>query len=208
MNKINGKQRGIKLCAAVLLGVLTAPVLGATLAPEAAETAQFMREEEKLARDVYQALHERWQLDVHARIASSEQRHLESMAQLLTIYNIEDPLASTNISERGQFVNAELQQLYDRLNNAGLESAENALRVGGWIEETDIVDLRAAIAQVPGTAAATVYGNLLSASYQHLRAFARALARMGVTYQPEILADADYAEILAGSNGRGRRGGR
>jgi len=38
---------------------------------------RFMREEEKLARDVYLKLFDTWKLTVFSRIARSEQRHLQ-----------------------------------------------------------------------------------------------------------------------------------
>jgi hypothetical protein len=42
-----------------------------------------MREEEKLARDVYKYLGERWNLRVFSNIANSEQTHMDQMAYLL-----------------------------------------------------------------------------------------------------------------------------
>ncbi|MDP2030099.1 MAG: DUF2202 domain-containing protein [Thiobacillus sp.] len=46
----------------------------------------FMREEEKLARDVYLTLYETWGLAVFSNIASSEQSHMDALLKLLRTY--------------------------------------------------------------------------------------------------------------------------
>ena len=55
------------------------------------EALQFMREEEKLARDVYLRLHQQWNMQVFANIAKSEQRHMDAMKCLLDKYELADP---------------------------------------------------------------------------------------------------------------------
>ena len=48
-----------------------------------AEALVFMREEEKLARDVYQLLYAQWGQKVFSNIAVSEQQHMDAVALLL-----------------------------------------------------------------------------------------------------------------------------
>ena len=43
----------------------------------------YMREEEKLARDVYQALYAEWESPAFANIAVSEQQHMDSILALI-----------------------------------------------------------------------------------------------------------------------------
>lgn len=71
-----------------------------------------MREEEKLARDVYTALYAQWQLPVFGNIIKSEQTHMDAVKNLLTTFGLPDPAAN---QPAGVFTNPELQALYDDL---------------------------------------------------------------------------------------------
>ena len=53
----------------------------------------FMREEEKLARDVYLTLYDAWRLAPFANISVSEQKHMNAMLLLLRKYGLPDPAA-------------------------------------------------------------------------------------------------------------------
>ena len=66
----------------------------------------FMREEEKLARDVYLSLYDLWGLQIFQNIADSEQTHTDAVASLLEKYDIPDP---ADTSPAGVFVNPDLQ---------------------------------------------------------------------------------------------------
>jgi len=169
---------------------------------------EFMREEEKLARDVYTALYERWELDAFQRIAGSEQRHLETALRWLEHYGIADPAEGL---EAGEFANAELQRMYDDLVARGGTSLEEALRVGAAIEELDILDLEDYLAGTENIALQRLYSNLLSGSHNHLRAFASLLeSEVAVTYEPQHLDAESYGVIIAseGERGPGRGIGR
>jgi len=166
----------------------------------------YMREEEKLAQDVYLTLYEQWGTTVFQNIANSETTHTESVRTLLERYSLEDPAAG---NARGVFTNAELQALYDQLVAQGSESLSSALRVGAAIEEIDILDLEERLAQTTQPDIVQVYQNLMDGSRNHLRAFVSVLEQQtGETYQPQYLSQAVFDEILSEQNGRGRRGGR
>ncbi len=49
----------------------------------------YLREEEKLARDVYLKLAERWQLPIFENIARAEQRHMDLVLQVIEVYGID-----------------------------------------------------------------------------------------------------------------------
>lgn len=127
----------------------------------------FMREEEKLARDVYIVMYEQWDSAVFVNISVSEQRHMDAIKNLIIKYGLQDS-ASSKI---GVFNNQELQFLYNELISKGEQSLLDAFEVGKLIEETDIEDLQAAMAETNKVDLDTVYGNLLSGSENHLRAF-------------------------------------
>jgi len=154
------------------------PVLAADLPQDVADTLLYMREEEKLARDVYvhfAGLYVGVTPGAHVfdRIAESEQRHTDAVKDLLATYGMDDPAAST---APGEFVNDELQALYLTLTSVGEAGITEALGVGVLIEQKDMTDIVAAIE----TSAAysdivQVYTNLLAASQRHLDAFMKVL---------------------------------
>lgn len=161
----------------------------------------FMREEEKLAHDVYLALYDIWGQSIFQNIAESEQTHTDSVKHLLDKFGIDDPAANT---AAGVFANADLQNLYNELTALGAQSLEDALRVGAAIEEIDILDLEENLATVTESEIVQVYENLLSGSENHLRAFVSTLAqKTGETYTPQYLSQAVYDAILSESSQKG-----
>jgi hypothetical protein len=151
----------------------------------------WMREEEKLARDVYQTLAQDYDLPVFTNIASSEQAHMDAVAALLERYDIADPAAG---KAPGAFADPALQELYDNLVSKGTTSLSAALQVGATIEEIDILDLQARASAAPDVA--FVYGLLERGSQNHLRAFSRLVERTsGTPYVPTYLDAATYARI-------------
>lgn len=128
----------------------------------------YMREEEKLAHDVYVTLYEKWGLSIFNNISKSEDTHENKIETLLNNYQIEDSVGDNPI---GVFVNPDLQQLYNNLIAQGSQSLTEALKVGVLIEETDIADLQERIAQTDNADIQQVYQQLLSGSNNHLSAF-------------------------------------
>ena len=129
-----------------------------------------MREEEKLARDVYVTLYAKWGLRMFNNISSAEQRHTNAIVTLLNRYGIVDPAAGNAV---GVFTNPDLQALYDKLIAQGSTSSAEALKVGVFVEQTDIQDLKTHIAETTKADILQVYNNLLRGSQNHLRAFSR-----------------------------------
>jgi hypothetical protein len=163
-----------------------------------------MREEEKLAHDVYLALYDLWGLPLFQNIARSEETHTGAVKNLLDTFNIPDPAVDT---PPGVFTDPVLQTLYDELISMGERSLADALRVGGAIEEIDILDLRAALDETENPDIVRVYENLLRGSENHLRAFTSTLLQQtGETYIPQYMDVSAYDEILASAPARGGRG--
>ncbi|MDK2980256.1 MAG: hypothetical protein PWQ55_603 [Chloroflexota bacterium] len=176
-------------------------VAAGVLSDQEAADLQYMREEEKLAHDVYVYLYGLWGLPVFNNIASSESSHTASVLILLTRYGISDPAAGL---AEGQFQNADLQALYDSLTEQGSLSLAEALKAGAAIEEIDIRDLQDTLAHTSQADIQWVYENLLAGSSNHLRAFAGSLQQQtGEAYQPQYLTVEEYEAILAGSNAAG-----
>ena len=165
----------------------------------------FMREEEKLAHDVYNTLSTTWGVQTFSNIASSEQQHMDQIKLLLDRYALTDPALAP-----GQFTDPNLQALYTQLVAQGSLSIGDALKVGAAIEEIDIRDLQTRIAQTDNADIQQVYTNLMNGSYNHLQAFTSVLlTKTGETYQPQYLSAEQYRTIISSSasNGQGNGGG-
>ncbi len=154
----------------------------------------FMREEEKLAHDVYVALDNIWQHNTFENISISEWTHTEAVLLLLERYAIPDPVGTNPM---GVFTDAALQGLYDVLAARGSASFIDALMVGAEVEEIDLIDLEDRLAEVSeNDDIVMVYENLMKGSRNHLRAFVRALDQQNVTYQPQHLSQTVYDDIV------------
>lgn len=165
----------------------------------------YMREEEKLARDVYLALYDQWGQQTFTNIARSEQAHMNAIATLLDRYDIPDPAAG---NDPGEFTNPDLQALYHQLVEQGNQSLADALKVGLAIEEIDIQDLLEELDAVAHSDIQRVYQGLKQGSENHLRAFATTLERQtGESYEPQVLDQETYDAILSANQGQGRRRG-
>ena len=161
-----------------------------TLTATEIEALQFMREEEKLARDVYLVLYDQWGLPIFQNIASSEQVHMDTVVDLMQRYEIADSAANLG---PGQFANADLQALYDQLVANGSQSLADALRVGALVEETDIADLENRLTVMENGEISQAFNNLLQGSFNHLRSYANMLERQtGDVYQPQNAAAEPY----------------
>jgi hypothetical protein len=181
------------------------PIPAGELSAAEIEGILYMREEEKLARDVYLTLYERWGLPIFQNIANSEATHMQAVKTLIDRYNLEDPAAGQDV---GVFTNPTLQGLYDQLVEEGSRSLSSALRVGAAIEEIDILDLEERIAQTDRADIQMVYENLTKGSRNHLRSFVSTLERQsGEIYQPQYLSQAAYDAIVAAPMERGRAAG-
>ena len=168
----------------------TAPIPVLTEA-EAADLL-FMREEEKLARDVYISMYEEYGLRAFNNISKAEQRHMDAILGLLNTYGLEDPILGF-----GEFADPELQELYDTLIAKGLESKLDALMVGALIEEVDMEDIVDAIERTDKTNIQKIYGNLLRGSQYHLRAFVWNIENLtGETYEAQWLTQEEVDGFL------------
>jgi hypothetical protein len=206
------KQRSLwlVLSALAVAGMLTAfappPSPAARLTATEAEGLAFMREEEKLAHDLYTGLYALYGLPVFANIARSESQHMQVVLDLLEAYGLEDPAAG---KPAGEFLDPALQALYDDLLARAQASQEEALRVAALVEETDILDLQQRLAQAEQADIVTAYGRLLQASGQHLRVFSGQLERTtGEKYVPQLMDADEYSQIQSapGAVRGGRRG--
>jgi hypothetical protein len=165
------------------------------LNPAELASLQYMREEEKLAHDIYLAFHELWGksvFPVFANIAESEKRHTDAIKWLINHYQLPDPASLV----RGKFTESKLQNLYHELLKTGQVSIIAALQVSAALEEIDITDLNKILQSSVNPNIQRVYRELLQGSHDHLRAFVHQLQLNGIHYAPQTLELAEFEEIL------------
>ena len=159
----------------------------------------FMREEEKLARDVYRSLDGYGNPFVN--VQDSEQNHMDALLALLEAYGLADPVVSDEV---GSFANQELKALYVKLVEQGEPSELAALGVGCAIEELDIRDIERAKEDVSHEDVIATYDLLLLGSRNHLRAFYGKLKQRGGSYTPQYIDQTEFDAIVNSSRERPR----
>ncbi|AEP30956.1 DUF2202 domain-containing protein [Brumicola nitratireducens] len=172
-------------------------ILPSDLSAAEEESLAFMREEEKLARDVYTALHNIYGQKIFTNIAASEQTHTDAVLALIERYELVDPMQTDTF---GIFVNSELQLIYDTLVTSGSISLLEGLFVGATVEELDIYDLQNQKDNVIDNADIIyVYDNLLKGSRNHLRSFDKQIKNNGGVYTPVYISQELYDSIINSS---------
>jgi len=154
------------------------------LSPTEAEQLTYLREEEKLARDVYLQMASLWGLPIFDNISSAEQNHMKAVLNLLGQYGLVDPAQS----QIGLFTDTGLQRLYDTLVAQGQQSLMSALMTGALIEEVDMQDLDRMIGSSEQEDLIALYEKLHCGSRNHLRAFVRQIENRGEVYAAQVLS--------------------
>ena len=147
------------------------------------EALVWVREEEKLAHDVYLTLYEKWNSNVFINIANSESQHTEAIKQFLEKYGITDPVQSYEV---GVFTNPDFRKLFEDLTSRGSTSLLDAFIVGATIEDLDIYDLNEAISETDNEDIKCVYNNLKQGSENHMRSFVRQIEMSGAPTKPNL----------------------
>ena len=153
-----------------------------------------MREEEKLAHDVYFTILQRWPLRAFENITNSEQKHMDMVKALLDKYGLKDPVKGLGM---GYFKSKEFSELYSEMVKRGMKNFGEAIKVGAEIEELDIHDLQQALKEVDNQDVKLVFQNLMKASRNHLRIFSNWLKKIGENYQPKYISKEEYQKTIS-----------
>ena len=153
---------------------------------------KWMREEEKLAHDVYITLFNKWGVNIFTNIANSEQTHTNAVLTLLNKYELIDPVGTNTV---GVFKDTTLQNLYSQLVSQGNTSLSDAYNVGATIEDLDIFDLNNWITKVDNQDIKFVYQNLTKGSRNHMRSFYSQIINSGGIYAAQFISQAELDAI-------------
>lgn len=157
----------------------------------------FLREEEKLAHDVYVHSFNKYDQMIFSNISSSEQNHMNSVLNLLDKYGIADPVKGQS---QGVFQNKVLQQLYIQMTIKSDLSLVKAFEVGATIEDLDIHDIKSFYANTTNTDLISVYDRLTCGSRNHLRSFVSQLSSNQLSYSPQYVTVNEFNSIIDSSN--------
>ena len=206
------------LFVAPITPVFAAPALDANESTH----LTFMREEEKLARDVYLTLADMYpNSTVFQSIAEgSEQTHTDTMRDKLADFNLTDPNPNTNNLPgsigvfTGEDYGSYFTEKFNLLVNWGANSELDALYAGAFIEELDMHDIISCptiITELKGISESecglnytnqnsliNAYNSLLDGSESHLRSYVGQIeAIIGVgNYEAQYLSQATVDSIL------------
>ena len=218
--------------SAIIAGTATAMAMAIAMAGKAAYASTegivldyneqthliFMREEEKLARDVYMELGAMYpDHSIFGRIDDSEQRHTDAVKAMIEKYGIEDPNTNDNVGvytgeDYGWYFTEKFSELVERASISELE----ALYVGAFIEELDMMDINQCPRIIVETDngindasecgrvytdnadVANLYASLLDGSDSHLEGYVRVIEKyIGEgNYQAQVLPQAQVDELL------------
>lgn len=153
-------------------------VLSGTVTDTDAAGLLFMREEEKMARDVYAYLYAKYNSLVFGNITKSENAHMLAVLRLITAFKITD----NSNNNAGEFTNTHIKDMYQQLITMGNISLIEALKAGVLIEQADISDLEKEILAAQNASIKTVYTHLMAGSNAHLKAYIWNLKVLGVVY--------------------------
>lgn len=131
------------------------------------ESLYYMREEEKLARDVCLALYDIWKNDIFSNIAASV------------------------------FTNPKFKLIYDSYLALGSQSRLSAITVGVTIEELDIMEIARWLQDVQRTDIRDVYASLMCGSRNHLRSYYAELLSQSGGYTPQFITQAEFDAIVS-----------
>jgi len=156
---------------------------------------QKMYEEEKMSYDLYTEFFNRWGLSVFDQVRESEAIHMLRIKELM---NVKDMPQGTGVSgeDRGVYENKEIQSLYDEYTVLGNISDITALETAALMEENDIKSLRERIRTQSDDRVLKTFTQMERASCNHLKAFVKSLKISGVEYQPAVLSQTDFDNIL------------
>lgn len=160
------------------------------------EALSLMREEEKLARDVYSRLYDIWGKQIFTNMSDSEQTHTDVVLRLIQKYDLADPAQD---ALPGVFSDPMLQGLYDCLIAQGTTSLIDAYLVGATLEDLDIYDLNRLLIVVDNEDITIVFESLEKGSRNHRRAFSARLADLDVIYAPVYLSQEEYDSFINSS---------
>jgi hypothetical protein len=183
-----------------LAGVTPAFDSTADLTADEIEFIFAVREDEKVARDMYFSFFGKFGLKPFENIGKAEDNHIKATEKLFDYYEIDYP----TLSENGKFEDAIRQKLYDSLLLKGTPELE-AFKVMALLEESNIVEYGEVLKTIVNPNIKIVIENLAMASANHFKAAIRQITALGGTYTPALMTQEQYRTVIAIGFEQGKR---
>lgn len=183
-----------------LAGVTPAFDSTADLTADEIEFIFAVREDEKVARDLYFSFFQKFGLKPFENIGKAEDNHIKATEKLFDYYEIDYPALSAN----GKFEDAIRQKLYDSLLLKGTPELE-AFKVMAFLEESNIVEYGEVLKTIVNPNIKIVIENLAKASANHFKAAIRQITALGGTYAPALMTQEQYRAVIAIGFEQGKR---
>ena len=157
----------------------------------------WMREEEKLSRDVYTNLWKKWKTQIFLDVAAVEQVHMDSIKIILEKYWIDDPVKDDTIWIFSSFA---IKKLYDDFLSQWNKSLSDAFILAADAESLDILDISDLVKQTQNQDIISLYNTLIIWSRNHLRNYVKEIKNNGGEYKPKYISQEVYDGIILSQN--------
>ena len=108
------------------------------MTPKVLGALQYLLQEEKLMRDVFENLFERYDINAFKKAADTADDHFKKLMKLLADHGVHIDILDTP----GIYTSAIFEKLYTDAVEAGSKSLNEVLRVGRELESINILDLK------------------------------------------------------------------
>lgn len=172
----------------------------AELTSDEIEFLYAVREDEKLARDIYNSFYSLYASKPMSNIAKAEENHIAAVERLFYFYSINYPA----VGEAGVFADATRQSYYNELISKGTTLLD-AYKAAAYLEEKDIADYEAVLPSITNPNIKLVIEHLIKGSINHFKATLRQIDALGGEYQAAVLSQERYTEIVNSNFANGKR---
>jgi len=154
----------------------------------------WMYDQEKLARDLANKFLSRWGDPEFLTTAAAEQRHMDELLAVMNLYGL-DPLIQTDTD--GEFGDERHSDAFSSLMSRGWQSQRDAYIAAAYLEEWDIQEFTASIADSGETRLTEVYSWLLAGAREQLRFLVSRVLGHGSSYEAQILSQSEVDAICS-----------
>ncbi|MCB0645205.1 MAG: DUF2202 domain-containing protein [Saprospiraceae bacterium] len=149
-------------------------------------------EQEKMARDVYTQIGEKFGIKILKNAAIGKQKQMSQILDLLA-------LNQANIAfddAQGVFRNAELTEHYNAFLAEGLGSLNNAFRVGAKMEDYNIYQIDKVLSSTTNDKLVLLFSKLSCSSGNELKTQVNMLVGNGEMFMPDYISVKLYRSIM------------
>ncbi len=165
-----------------------------SLTEEEKSSVQSMMEYEKMVRDVYAIMYEKWQTQAFENLGKKASAAMAAIKLLLDRYNLENPVKDA--TKVGDFKNVTLQKMLNAMVSKGDKSLKDALEACAEAEEMNMAKIENALKTCDSADLKLVYETLLNETIQMLKSIVYTLSIEGVTYKPKYLPIGNFDKLM------------